>query len=119
MGSGRRALHHATDTGRASSHAGAGKVEVEPPTLGPDHGFNVRAGPRLCQASYLFGLVKRPSPVRTGLVILSCLLPRSAPAQGLPPYAPINPVADSRTSLGFEPYRLPQPGRWSLGLALD
>jgi Protein of unknown function (DUF3187) len=63
--------------------------------------------------------VKRPAPVRTGLVILSCLLPRSAPAQGLPPYAPINPVADSRTSLGFEPYRMPQPDRWSLGLALD
>lgn len=61
----------------------------------------------------------RPLPVLTGLLILSCLLSRPARAQGLPSYAPINPVADSRTTLGFEPYRAPQPGRWSLGLALD
>lgn len=39
--------------------------------------------------------------------------------QGLPAYAPINPIAASRTPLGFEPFRLPQPGRWSAALALD
>jgi hypothetical protein len=53
--------------------------------------------------------------------LLVCLLssPRPAPAQGLPAYAPINPVAESRTPLGFEPFRPPRPGRWSAGLALD
>jgi len=46
-------------------------------------------------------------------------LPASAPAQGLPAYNPINPVADSRTPLGFEPYRAPRLDAWSLGLSLD
>lgn len=40
-------------------------------------------------------------------------------AQGLPPYAPINPVAASRTALGFEPYRPPGPGHWQASVALD
>jgi hypothetical protein len=31
----------------------------------------------------------------------------------------VSPVADSRTALGFEPYRTPKPGGWSAGLALD
>jgi len=56
------------------------------------------------------------------LVFLSSLLGLPAPvvqAQGLPAYSPINPVADSRTALGFEPYRAPRLGRWSLGLSLD
>lgn len=60
----------------------------------------------------------RPGFVRA-LVLLSGLLPSLAAAQGLPPYAPINPVADSRTPLAFEPYRPPAPGPWGLGLALD
>ncbi|HET7469767.1 MAG TPA: DUF3187 family protein, partial [Gemmatimonadales bacterium] len=46
-------------------------------------------------------------------------VPLPARAQGLPAYHPINPVADSRTPLGFEPYRTPQPGGWRLGLSLD
>jgi hypothetical protein len=46
-------------------------------------------------------------------------VPASARAQGLPAYYPINPVADSRTALGFEPFRAPRPGGWSLGLSLD
>jgi hypothetical protein len=46
-------------------------------------------------------------------------VPASARAQGLPAYYPINPVADSRTGLGFEPFRAPRPGGWSLGLSLD
>jgi hypothetical protein len=61
-----------------------------------------RLGPVLAFLSSLFGL---PSPV--------------VQAQGLPAYSPINPVADSRTALGFEPYRAPRPGQWSLGLSLD
>ena len=47
------------------------------------------------------------------------LLPTALGAQGLPPYVPINPVATSRTGLGFEPYRDPVPGRWVLGAAVD
>jgi hypothetical protein len=51
--------------------------------------------------------------------LASLLCPPAAPAQGLPAYAPINPVADSRTALEFEPYRTPQLGRWGIGLSLD
>jgi Protein of unknown function (DUF3187) len=58
-------------------------------------------------------------PVVVALVLLLALLAGGVAAQGLPPYAPINPVADSRTPLGFEPYRLPRPRGWSVGLALD
>ena len=50
--------------------------------------------------------------------LLVCLATR-LPAQGLPPYAPVNPVADSRTGLAFEPVRPPAPGRWTTALALD
>jgi len=46
-------------------------------------------------------------------------VPAFARAQGLPAYHPVNPVADSRTVLGFEPYRAPSSGAWNLGLALD
>jgi hypothetical protein len=54
-----------------------------------------------------------------GLLVLLPIPPRPASAQGLPAYAPVNPVADSRTPLGFEPFRTPRPGRWTAGLALD
>ena len=52
--------------------------------------------------------------------LLVCVV--SAPpalAQGLPAYSPINPVAASRSALGFEPYRSPRPSLWSTGLGLD
>jgi hypothetical protein len=45
-------------------------------------------------------------------LLLLLLLPRSIPAQGLPPYRPINPVAASRSGVSFEPFRAPRPGRW-------
>jgi hypothetical protein len=54
-----------------------------------------------------------------GLLVLLLIPPRPASAQGLPAYAPVNPVADSRTPLAFEPFRTPRPGRWTAGLALD
>jgi hypothetical protein len=53
------------------------------------------------------------------LLLVCRVSPPPAAAQGLPPYSPINPVAASRSGLGFEPYRLPHPGRWSTALALD
>lgn len=55
----------------------------------------------------------------TGLLASLVLLAPPIRAQGLPAYRPVNPVADSRTALGFEPYRTPRPGRWSAALAFD
>jgi hypothetical protein len=54
--------------------------------------------------------------------LLSVVRPVPAAPQalpGLPTYAPLNAVADSRTALLAEPYRLPAPGRWSLAAAVD
>jgi hypothetical protein len=44
--------------------------------------------------------------------------PRTASAQGLPAFAPVNPVATSRSGLSFLPYQEARQG-WSLNLALD
>jgi hypothetical protein len=63
--------------------------------------------------------VNRPGPVLAFLSSLLGLLPPVVQAQGLPAYSPINPVAASRSTLGFEPYRAPRRGRWSLALSLD
>jgi hypothetical protein len=101
------------------SRAGAGKGEVEPPVLGPDHGLNVPAGLGVCQASVSCSPVFRAFAATTGFLVTLCLFAPPAGAQGLPAYRPVNPVADSRTALGFEPYRSPGSGRWSGGLALD
>ena len=40
-------------------------------------------------------------------------------AQGLPAYRPINPVATSRSGLGFEPFRVPVPGRWQADIGME
>jgi hypothetical protein len=61
----------------------------------------------------------RRTAVSTGLFLWLLFSAPAARAQGLPAYRPVNPVADSRTALGFEPYRTPGPGRWSGTLALD
>ena len=61
----------------------------------------------------------RRTAVSTGLLVWSLCSTLPARAQGLPAYRPVNPVADSRTALGFEPYRTPGAGRWSGSLALD
>lgn len=58
----------------------------------------------------------------TGLLAVLLLgrpLAPLAEAQGLPAYHPLNPVADSRTALGFEPYRTPGSRGWSARVALD
>ncbi|HEX3233622.1 MAG TPA: DUF3187 family protein [Gemmatimonadales bacterium] len=46
-------------------------------------------------------------------------LPGAGRAQGLPSYAPINPVATSRSGLYFQPYQEPHAGRWTATVALD
>jgi hypothetical protein len=86
--------------------------------VGPKHETNVPGGPPVCQASYLWRFVPHLSRVLAVPLWLFCV-PAFARAQGLPAYHPINPVADSRTVLGFEPYRAPSSSAWNLGLALD
>jgi hypothetical protein len=63
--------------------------------------------------------VIRLTVVSTSVLVWSLFSAPLARAQGLPAYRPVNPVADSRTALGFEPYRTPGPGRWAGSLALD
>ncbi|HUF36047.1 MAG TPA: DUF3187 family protein [Gemmatimonadales bacterium] len=58
-------------------------------------------------------------PRRLLLALLLLAPAPAATAQGLPHFAPINPVATSRSGLGFEPYRDPAPGRWVASLGLD
>lgn len=58
--------------------------------------------------------------VPTLVLLLLTLLPVAAlPAQGLPAYRPINPVAASRSGLAFEPFREPVPGRWRMDLGVE
>jgi hypothetical protein len=52
-------------------------------------------------------------------LLLLLLLPESLPAQGLPPYRPMNPVAASRSGVSFEPFRARQPGRWVADVGLE
>lgn len=51
--------------------------------------------------------------------VLLLLVPAALGAQGLPSFAPVNPVATARSGLGFEPYRDPAPERWRVALAVD
>lgn len=52
-----------------------------------------------------------------GLALLLAL-PRTVPAQGLPAFEPVNPLATSRSGLSFLPYQEARPG-WSLSIAMD
>lgn len=44
---------------------------------------------------------------------------RPAAGQSLPVFAPINPVAASRSGVYFQPFREPEPGRWTGSISLD
>jgi len=70
-----------------------------------------------------FGLVKRIYLPRVLLLLLLALLvavpPQPARAQGLPAYAPINPVAAGRSPLSFEPFRPYRPRRWGVSADLS
>src|SRR5919107_4444520 len=61
---------------------------------------------------------------RTGLPLLILLVlllapVRDAPGQGLPDFAPLNPMASSRSGLYYQPYRDPAPGRWIVAFGID
>jgi hypothetical protein len=58
-------------------------------------------------------------PVLLLILLLWLILPVAGSAQGLPTFAPINPMATSRSGLWFEPYREPRAGKWSGSFGLD
>jgi hypothetical protein len=62
-----------------------------------------------------------PTMILTFLLALTAvgLFPATGQAQGLPSYRPINPVAASRSGLGFEPFREPVPGRWQADAGVE
>ena len=59
--------------------------------------------------------------MRISLFAIAAWLTIAGPvrAQGLPEFAPLNPMSSSRSSLYFQPYLEPAPGRWQPTLALD
>jgi hypothetical protein len=67
--------------------------------------------------AYLPRVLRSCNPIATIVVLTTC--PLSAWAQGLPSFAPLNPVASSRSGVYFLPMRDPAPGRWSTALSLD
>ena len=56
---------------------------------------------------------------RLVLGVLVLATPAGAWAQGLPSFAPLNPMSSSRSGLYYQPLREPAPGRWATALALD
>jgi hypothetical protein len=58
-----------------------------------------------------------PFPLIASILLLT--LAGSGWAQGLPEFAPTNPLSSSRSGLYFQPYREPAPGRWTAEVALD
>jgi hypothetical protein len=69
---------------------------------------------------YLAPVSLRRLPRRVlGLMLAGLALPGAGRGQGLPSYAPINPVSASRSGLYFQPYQESHPGRWTTSLALD
>jgi hypothetical protein len=51
--------------------------------------------------------------------VLLLLLPQSGEGQGLPEFAPLNPMGSSRSGVYFQPFVDPAPGRWVSAFALD
>lgn len=53
------------------------------------------------------------------LLLLLLSAPTLGVAQGLPQFAPMNPMGSSRSGLYFQPYLDPVPGRWVADFAVD
>jgi len=60
-----------------------------------------------------------PASLLAGGLLLARLGVGPAAGQGLPEFAPINPVAQSRSGLYFQPYREPRPGHLTVDVRLD
>ena len=52
-------------------------------------------------------------------LLILLLIPEAVPAQGLPPYRPINPLAASRSGVTFEPFHPPRAGRWVADVGIE
>ena len=63
------------------------------------------------------GMRRVSCPVAASVLLTAC--PLTAWSQGLPAFAPLNPVATARSSLYFQPYRDPAPHRWVSSVQLD
>jgi hypothetical protein len=63
--------------------------------------------------------VRRPQVPRSIVFALLLAFPSVGETQGLPDYAPLNPIGASRSGLYFQPFRDPAPGRWLTAIALD
>ncbi len=112
-------LAHSTRTRRASRLAGWGKEE---PIIPPEnHEINLRPAGEGCQEEVYLPIVPRPRRWfgRLVLLVLTLVAPRSACSQGLPEFAPVNPVSSARSGLYFQPFRNPAPHRWTTAIALD
>lgn len=74
-----------------------------------------------CQEEIILSRMLRLAPFPACLIVLVLLLarPSAGQSQGLPGFAPLNPVGSSRSGLHFEPYHEPAPGRWVGSVALD
>jgi hypothetical protein len=55
----------------------------------------------------------------TNLLLLAVLAAPPVLAQGLPAFAPLNPVASSRSGVYFQPFRDPAPGGWRTAIGVD
>ncbi len=69
--------------------------------------------------AYLWSVARSSSAFPGALLLLLLTSPVPGLAQGLPAFAPLNPVASSRSGLYFQPFRDPAPGRWTSVVALD
>ena len=67
--------------------------------------------------AYLAGVLRIFHPVATAVVLTAC--PLSAWAQGLPAFAPLNPVASSRSGVYFQPFNDHAGRGWRTQLAVD
>ena len=52
-------------------------------------------------------------------LLLALLAPAAAAGQGLPAFAPVNPLAAGRTPLSFEPFHPAQAGHWGFSADLS
>jgi hypothetical protein len=77
--------------------------------------YEAKVGPVKPRLS--FPTVKIPAMAATLAALL--VSAAGAAAQSLPAYAPINPVAASRSGVYFQPYQQPHPGRWLGSITLD